>query len=109
MYTIKKTFEIAGSHHLQLSYDSPCSRVHGHNWIITVICQSEDLDENGMIIDFAEIKSIVHGKLDHRCFNDVLPFNSTAENIAKWICEQIPKCIKVEVKESENNEASYEV
>ena len=37
VYSIKKTFEVAGSHKLTLSYESKCQNLHGHNWIITVI------------------------------------------------------------------------
>ncbi len=29
-------------------------------------------------------------------------------NIARWICDQIPTCFKVEVQESESNIAVYE-
>ena len=44
----------------------------------------------------------------HKNLNEVLSFNPTAENIAKWICDQIPQCFKVMVQESENNIAWYE-
>jgi len=37
----------------------------------------------------------------------VIEINPTAENIAKWICDQIPNCYKVEVQESEGNTAIY--
>ena len=40
--------------------------------------------------------------------NDVLPFNPTAENIARWCVEQIPTCYRAEVQESEGNLAAYE-
>lgn len=49
----------------------------------------------------------IHGYLDHGNFNELLPFNPTAENIAKWICDQIPECYKVSVQESEGNTATY--
>ena len=61
-----------------------------------------------MVVDFSHIKEVVKGKLDHQNLNDVLSFNPTAENIAHWICEQIPTCYKVEVQESESNVAVYE-
>ena len=44
----------------------------------------------------------------HKFLNDVVPFNPTAENIAKWVCEQIPNCYRVSVQESEGNVATYE-
>jgi 6-pyruvoyltetrahydropterin/6-carboxytetrahydropterin synthase len=108
MYKIKKKFEIAGSHKLELDYDSSCQNQHGHNWIITVYCKLEKLDKNGMVIDFKKIKDIVHSQLDHKNFNEVVEFNPTAENLARWICEQVPYCYKVKVQESKNNEAIYE-
>lgn len=60
-----------------------------------------------MVCDFSKIKNDIHGKLDHQNLNDVLLFNPTAENIAKWICDQIPECYKVTIQESEGNTATY--
>ena len=108
MYTVKKRMEIAGAHRLNLNYESKCANLHGHNWIVTVWCKSQTLDANGMVIDFTHIKREVQEKLDHKFLNDVVPFNPTAENIAKWVCEQIPNCYRVSVQESEGNVATYE-
>ncbi len=101
--------EVAGSHQLSLSYESKCSRLHGHNWTITVFLASAELNGDGMVVDFKTIKERVTDRLDHRNLNEVLPFNPTAENLAHWICEQIPCCYKVIVKETEDNTATYEV
>ena len=108
MFIVKKRMEIAGAHRLNLNYESKCANLHGHNWIMTVWCKSKTLDDNGMVMDFTHIKREVQDKLDHKFLNDVVPFNPTAENIAKWVCDQIPNCYRVSVQESEGNVATYE-
>lgn len=116
MYKVSKRMEIAGAHKLNLPYESKCSHLHGHNWIVTVHCKSNELTEYGMIVDFAKVKQAIHNKLDHQNINSILPegINPTAENMAKWICDEVSKicevgeCYKVEVQESEGNIAVYE-
>lgn len=108
MYYVIKKIEIAGCHHLSLPYPSKCTRPHGHNWTITVCCKAKELNSNGMVIDFSEIKRKIHGYLDHGDLNELLPFNPTAENLAKWVCDQFEVCYKVTVEESSGNIAIYE-
>ena len=60
-----------------------------------------------MVCDFKHIKDKIHGYLDHGNLNELLPFNPTAENLAKWITDQIPQCYKTKVQESDGNIAVY--
>lgn len=100
--------EISAAHSLQLSYPSKCENLHGHNWVITVCCRARELNADGMVTDFTHIKEQIQKQLDHRNLNEVLPFNPTAENIARWVCERVENCYRVEVQESEGNLAVYE-
>ncbi|MCH5229543.1 MAG: 6-carboxytetrahydropterin synthase QueD [Muribaculaceae bacterium] len=108
MYYVKKRFEISAAHRLDLSYESKCTNVHGHNWIITVECRAKELNKEGMVTDFTHIKHLVMERLDHSMINDVIEANPTAENIAKWIVDNVPNCWRCEVQESEGNSAAYE-
>ncbi len=107
MYYVKKTLEISASHRLHLDYESKCEQLHGHNWIITIYCKAKDVDNNGMVYDFSKLKKAVTDKLDHHNLNEVLPFNPTAENIARWIVDSIAECYRADVQESQNNIATY--
>ncbi|RDE12168.1 MAG: 6-carboxytetrahydropterin synthase QueD [Candidatus Thorarchaeota archaeon] len=108
MYEVHKTMTVAGAHHLNLNYESRCSSLHGHNWRITVVCRVKDdgLDVNGMVVDFTDIKKIVN-KFDHANLNDFV-VQPTAENIAKYLYEEIPHCARIEVEETEGNKVVYE-
>ena len=119
-YSVSKRMEIAGAHRLNLDYKSPCTNLHGHNWIITVYCGATRLNHNGMIVDFRYIKELIHDRLDHENINEVLgDINPTAENIANWVMNTLntrfkdlkqldgcdAECYKVTVQESEGNVA----
>ena len=110
MYYVQKEIEISAAHQLKLPYKSKCEVSHGHNWIIIIYMKADELDENGMVMDFTYIKKKIKERLDHQDLNKILPFNPTAENIAKWIADELgPKCYMVSVKESQGNIAIYEV
>ncbi|MFA6584172.1 MAG: 6-carboxytetrahydropterin synthase [Elusimicrobiaceae bacterium] len=108
MYKIKKTFTISASHQLKLNYESPCSKMHGHNWTITVYCRRSELDQNGMVVDFGLIKKLVTDKFDHASLNEKLDCNPTAEHLAQWIAENVPFCYKADVEEAPGSLATYE-
>ena len=104
IYCVSKRMEVAAAHKLCLSYESKCEHLHGHNYIITVYLVSRDkLNKDGMVYDFKHIKEKIHGYLDHGYLNELLPFNTTAENIANWIVQQFVQCYKAVVQESEGN------
>jgi 6-pyruvoyltetrahydropterin/6-carboxytetrahydropterin synthase len=88
-YTITKDFEFSASHQLTgLSGGHPCSRLHGHNYIVRIKLRSKDLDATGFVVDYGELwplRDLIHEELDHQHLNDVLDRNPTSENLAKYI------------------------
>lgn len=120
MFKVQKTMEVAACHQLTLDYKSPCCSLHGHNYNITVYVKAEQLDHNGMVIDFTQLKRVVHDFMDHKNLNDLFGFNPTAENMAYWIAMHIDKdrtvadierklhCYRVDIEETKNNIATWE-
>jgi 6-pyruvoyltetrahydropterin/6-carboxytetrahydropterin synthase len=94
MYKLSVEKVISTAHHLR-DYDGPCARIHGHNWRVKLEVQSKKVDHIGIAIDFTELDEIlweVIGPFDHQLINSVPPFdklNPTAENLAKFIYEQL--------------------
>jgi 6-pyruvoyltetrahydropterin/6-carboxytetrahydropterin synthase len=90
--TIEETF--AAGHALR-NYHGKCENPHGHNYRCMITVEGERLDEAGLLIDFIELKRILHAtidRLDHQWLNDIPPFdqiNPSAENMAKHIGDAV--------------------
>lgn len=117
-------FEICVEHtfaagHALRNYHGKCENVHGHNYRVQVAIAGPELDENGLLHDFADLKKRLRTTseyLDHQFINDLKPFdliNPSAENIAKFICEEVQKDLTsaqvsyVKVWETDTSSALY--
>jgi 6-pyruvoyltetrahydropterin/6-carboxytetrahydropterin synthase len=110
---VTKKFTFSAAHFLT-KYKGKCENLHGHTYKLTVTVEG-DMKDDGMVIDFVELKKIVNerviDKLDHSSLNDLFE-NPTAELIAKWVWEQlgdIPGARLYEVKlwESSTSSVTY--
>lgn len=114
-YTIIKQFTFSASHQLRdLPSAHPCARLHGHNYRVEIVLQSEVIEPVGFVIDYGELqpfKEYIDGKLDHRHLNNIFGFNPTAENIARHLFEigksYWPQVKAVRVSETEKTWAEY--
>ncbi|WP_029062626.1 6-pyruvoyl tetrahydropterin synthase family protein [Labrenzia sp. DG1229] len=116
MYKITKEFHFSASHQLLgLGEDHPCSRFHGHNYVVEVDLASDELNIIGFVRDYNELKPLkayIDDTLDHRHLNDVLGDDCvTAERLAKhlfdWCKVEWPETMAVRVSETPKTCAEY--
>lgn len=133
---IAKEFNWEMGHRLPF-HKGKCKNLHGHSYKMMIEFEG-DLDENGMIMDYYDVKNVVGPiieELDH-CFmvyegdKEVLEmvkklnskhlitdFQSTAENICLYILKKVKdteipgniKRIKIKVMETDNTYAEDEI
>lgn len=116
MFRITKEFHFSASHQLVgLASDHPCARFHGHNYIVEVELQAEQLNAVGFVRDYHELaplKTYIDDTLDHRHLNDVLGDDLvTAERLAKhlfdWSKDRWQEVSAVRVSETPKTWAQY--
>lgn len=91
---VTKSFTFDAAHFLP-NHKGKCASMHGHTYRleVTVVRENGKLmdvgSDEGMVVDFYDLKAIVTAevidKLDHKVLNEVLPFRTTAENMAAHI------------------------
>jgi len=76
-----------------------CKRQHGHNYEIEVYVTSDELDEQGFILDFGLLDLVVQpiiATIDHHNLNDIEGLsNPTAELIGAWLLDKINERLNV--------------
>lgn len=106
-YTISKWFTFEAAHRLAgLPESHKCSRPHGHSYKVEWTLAGYELEqETGFLLDFGAVSKFVkqmEDLLDHQDLNKVLPFNPTAECIARFIFEALSQYLfSIEVKPEE--------
>jgi len=67
MYRISKEFTFSMGHRLSC-HEGLCKNFHGHNYTVIVALKSEQVNPNGMVMDFGDLKAIAthyFKNLDH--------------------------------------------
>ena len=116
--TIRKSF--AAAHQLR-DIGGKCEDLHGHNFTVEVSAGGEKLNDEGLLLDFRQLKKWTNElleELDHKYLNE-LPFfkdiNPSSEIIARFMFERLSEKTKtlntpitrVTVWESEDARVSY--
>jgi 6-pyruvoyltetrahydropterin/6-carboxytetrahydropterin synthase len=96
MFQVSVDQSFSAGHALR-GYKGKCENPHGHNYKVQITLEGQQLDAIGLLCDFAQLKRVIRdviSGLDHKFLNDQAPFdtlNPTAENIAKYICDETAK------------------
>ena len=136
MYRVSRYHDICCGHRVY-GHESKCAHLHGHNYRIHFLCESEALDKVGRVIDFSVIKERlcmwIEHNWDHRFLIwekdpaaialqkldsavEIVSFNPTAEAMAKFLFElgnvklegSGVKLVRVTVEETAKCQAYYE-
>ncbi len=127
---LTKTFTFDMAHRLSF-HKGKCWNLHGHTYKLEVTVGG-DADENGMVIDFNDMKNICMEKvvdvLDHSTViyekdelmmnnfpmqlqHVIMPYEPTAENLCLWISDRLEegglKIKQVAVWETASSKALY--
>lgn len=106
----KRYHDISCGHRVY-GHESKCAHLHGHNYRVHFVCEAEQLDQVGRVIDFSEIKHRLCEWLENNWDHKFLmweqdpellalesldpkgvvsvPFNPTAENIAEYLVKVV--------------------
>jgi 6-pyruvoyltetrahydropterin/6-carboxytetrahydropterin synthase len=113
--TIMRRIKFCAGHRLY-KHESKCAFFHGHNYVADFYVHSEEMDSVGRVIDFSVLKTQFKGWIDDNwdhgfllldtddnainaikqvvpCKYYLLPYNPTAENMARYLLEEV--CPKI--------------
>jgi len=98
--------------HRVARHESKCKYIHGHRYVVEATFEAEHLDALGRVIDFGQIKEVLGNWIDEHWDHTLilgtedktlgesvakqtgqtvyyLPYNPTAENMAKYLLDAI--------------------
>lgn len=94
MFTLCVQDSFAAAHRLE-AYHGKCENLHGHNFRVEAFFEGEQLNEEGMLVDFAILKGYVQeavAELDHKYINEIPFFQeraSSSEYIALYLYDRL--------------------
>ncbi len=131
MYRIAKELQFCYGHRL-MNHKGKCKRLHGHNAKVLITVEAENLDSDGMVMDFSDLKRDVSNWIDDQFDHQMLlhmddpivdalkaggePFrilevHPTAENLARLIFDFVKNLhfpvVEVTLWETNSCFASY--
>jgi len=109
--TIMKRIRFCAGHRL-FRHEGKCAFFHGHNYVADIYVTGEQVDSVGRLVDFSMLKKLFTGWIDEHwdhgfllheidengiaaaklvepCKYFLMPYNPTAENMARYLLEEV--------------------
>ncbi|MCG7333821.1 6-carboxytetrahydropterin synthase QueD [Sporosarcina sp. ACRSM] len=119
-FELNKDMHFSAAHFIPDEEAGKCQVMHGHTYHINVTIGGNELDSLGFLIDFKQLKDLIHKKYDHSVLNDHPEFQHrfpTTEILAETIWTTIqdvlrtrenrPVCLQVIVRETPTSYVVY--
>ncbi|GAA4851661.1 6-carboxytetrahydropterin synthase QueD [Paenibacillus vulneris] len=124
-YELNKDMQFAAAHYVPSEEAGKCRRMHGHTYYANVTIAGDTLNASGFLVNFAEIKRLIHDRFDHTLLNeDTDNFDDenpclfpTTEVVARTIgrivqnyldqTENRPVCLQVFLRETPTSYVVY--
>lgn len=101
-YELNKDMNFAAAHYIDHESAGKCQNVHGHTYFVNITIVGNELQDNGFLVNFQELKKIVHGEYDHTLMNDNIDY-LTVEPSTEVVAETIYKNIEEALKKYDND------
>jgi 6-pyruvoyltetrahydropterin/6-carboxytetrahydropterin synthase len=96
-FELNKDMHFSAAHFIPNEDAGKCQMMHGHTYFINVTIGGNKLDSTGFLIDFKQIKDLIHKRYDHSVLNDHPEFQTnypTTERLAEQICKAIQQVLQ---------------
>jgi 6-pyruvoyltetrahydropterin/6-carboxytetrahydropterin synthase len=75
-YELTKDMHFAAAHFIPHNDAGMCANMHGHTYQCAVTIAGNELDYLGFLVNFQDIKMLVHKRFDHSVMNEDVAFTS---------------------------------
>jgi 6-pyruvoyltetrahydropterin/6-carboxytetrahydropterin synthase len=120
VFELNKDFNFSAAHYIPSEDAGKCMHTHGHTYFVNLTIAGNELDHNGFLVNFSDLKKLVHGSFDHQLLNELPMFQGkspSTEVVAQTIYEIIqnnldarpnkPHCLQVYVRETPTSYVVY--
>jgi 6-pyruvoyltetrahydropterin/6-carboxytetrahydropterin synthase len=118
-WELNKDMTFDSAHYIPDEQAGKCSNIHGHTYSCNLTIAGNKLDGMGFLVNFSDLKKLIHGHLDHQLINSLHldGFMPSTEKMAEEIFKRVedyleglpnsPFCLQVILRETPTSYVIY--